>query len=160
MQVKKSTAMDNMLVLHVIMWRRRWRRKRWNMWGHRRWRRKRRNMWVHRRWRRKRRNMWGHRRWRCKRRNMWGHPINIKRPEFGIFNHLCPDLLEDGEKFHGGFFLEWISSSFTVCRSWWERKYENKTPNTGGGDFTWRTTCKFFEARAIKICRRQERDCR
>ena len=33
------------------------------------------------------------------------HPINtsIKRPEFEIFSHLCPDLLEDGEKFHGFF---------------------------------------------------------
>jgi len=28
---------------------------------------------------------------------MWVHPINIKRPEFGIFSHLCLDLLEDGE---------------------------------------------------------------
>jgi hypothetical protein len=63
-QVKKSTAMENMLVLHAIMWRRRWRRKR---------------------------------------RNMWGHPINIKRPEFGIFSHLWTDLLEDGETFHGFF---------------------------------------------------------
>ena len=56
--------MENMLVLHAIVWRRNWRRKR---------------------------------------RNMWVHPINIKRPEFGIFSHLCPDLLEDGEKFHGVF---------------------------------------------------------
>ena len=56
--------MENMLVLHAIMWRRRQRRKR---------------------------------------RNMWGHQINIKRPEFGIFSHLCPDLLEDEEKFHGFF---------------------------------------------------------
>jgi len=31
---------------------------------------------------------------------MWVHPINIKRPEFGIFSHLYPDLLEDEEKFH------------------------------------------------------------
>ena len=34
---------------------------------------------------------------------MWGHQINIKRPEFRIFSHLFPDLLEDGEKFHGFF---------------------------------------------------------
>jgi hypothetical protein len=34
---------------------------------------------------------------------MWVHPINIKRPEFGIFSHLYPDLLEDEEKFHGFF---------------------------------------------------------
>jgi len=31
------------------------------------------------------------------------HLINIKRPEFGIFSHLYPDLLEDEEKFHGFF---------------------------------------------------------
>ena len=31
------------------------------------------------------------------------HLINIKRPEFGIFSHLYPDLLEDKEKFHGFF---------------------------------------------------------
>ena len=56
----------NMLVLHAIVWRRTWRRKR---------------------------------------RNMWVRQINIKRPEFGIFSHLHPDLLEDEEKFHV-FFLE------------------------------------------------------
>jgi len=86
-----------MLVLHTIMWRRRWRRKRWSR---RRWRRKR---WSRRRWRHKRRNR---RRWRRKRRNMWVHPINIKRPDFEIFSHLYPDLLKDEEKFHGFFFLE------------------------------------------------------
>jgi hypothetical protein len=40
---------------------------------------------------------------RRKRRNMWVHTINIKRPEFGIFSHLYPDLLEDEEKLHGVF---------------------------------------------------------
>jgi hypothetical protein len=54
----------NMLVLHTIMWRRRWRRKR---------------------------------------RNVWVHPINIKRPQFGIFSHLYRHLVEDEEKFHGSF---------------------------------------------------------
>jgi hypothetical protein len=44
--------------------------------------------------------MW-RRRWRRKGRNMWVHLINIKRPEFGIFSHLYPDLLEDEEKFYG-----------------------------------------------------------
>jgi len=34
---------------------------------------------------------------------MWVHPINIKRPEFGIFCHLYRNLLEDEEKFHGFF---------------------------------------------------------
>jgi len=34
---------------------------------------------------------------------MWMHPINIKRPEFGVFSHLYPDLLENEEKFHGFF---------------------------------------------------------
>ena len=33
--------------------------------------------------------------------DMWVHLINIKRPEFGMFSHLYPDLLEDEEKFHG-----------------------------------------------------------
>jgi hypothetical protein len=31
------------------------------------------------------------------------HPINIKRPDFGIFSHFYPDLLKDEEKFHGFF---------------------------------------------------------
>ena len=53
-----------MLVLHTIMWRRKWCRKR---------------------------------------QNMWVHPINIKRPDFEIFSHLQPDLLEGEEKFHGFF---------------------------------------------------------
>jgi len=30
-------------------------------------------------------------------------PINIKGPEFRIFSHLYPDLLEDEEKFNGFF---------------------------------------------------------
>jgi hypothetical protein len=34
------------------------------------------------------------------------HPINIERPEFGIFRHLYPDLLEDEEKFHGLFRMK------------------------------------------------------
>jgi len=46
------------------------------------------------------------RRWRRKRQNMWVHPINIKRPEFGIFSHLHRDLLEDEEKFNSFFFSE------------------------------------------------------
>ena len=73
--------------------------------------------------------MW-RRRWRHKRRNTWVGPINIKRPEFGIFSHFYPDLLEDEEKFHG--FLGLTSSNSTVCHSWWQRKYENKTPTVGG----------------------------
>ena len=46
--------------------------------------------------------MWRKRRCR-KRRDMWVHPINIKRPEFGIFCHLYRNMLEDKEKFHGFF---------------------------------------------------------
>jgi len=34
---------------------------------------------------------------------MWVHAINIKRPDFEIFNHLYPDLLEVEEKLHGFF---------------------------------------------------------
>ena len=29
-------------------------------------------------------------------------------------------------------FVEWTSKNSTVCHNWWERKYENKTPTTGG----------------------------
>jgi prolipoprotein diacylglyceryltransferase len=43
------------------------------------------------------------RRWQSKRQNMWVHPIRIKRPEFGIFSHLYWGLLEDEQKFHGFF---------------------------------------------------------
>jgi len=46
--------------------------------------------------------MW-RRRWSRKRWNMWVHPINLKRPDFEIFSHLYPDLLEDEAKFHGFF---------------------------------------------------------
>jgi len=34
---------------------------------------------------------------------MWVHPVNTKRPEFGIFSHLYPDLLECENKFYGYF---------------------------------------------------------
>jgi hypothetical protein len=34
---------------------------------------------------------------------MWVHPINIKRPEFGIFCHVYRNMLEDEETFHGFF---------------------------------------------------------
>jgi len=56
--LKNSKAMGNfnMLVLHTVMWGRRWRRKR---------------------------------------RNMWVHPINIKRPQLGIFSRLYRDLVGD-----------------------------------------------------------------
>jgi hypothetical protein len=69
-------------------------------------------------------------RWRRKRWNMWVHPINITRPEFGIFSHIYPDLLKDEEKFHGFFKIN-VSNS-TICHSWGDRKYENKTLTTGG----------------------------
>jgi hypothetical protein len=82
--------METILVLHAIIWRRRWRRKR---------------------------------------RNMWVHPIKIKRPEFGIFSHLYPDLLEDEEKFHVFFFRMNIEQFYCLSQLW-ERKYENKTPIT------------------------------
>ena len=79
-QVKISTSMETMLVLHAIMWRRKWRRKR---------------------------------------QNIWVHPINIKRPEYGIFSHLYPDLLEDKEKFRGFFHNVYraILSSVTIGRT-------------------------------------------
>jgi len=34
---------------------------------------------------------------------MWVHPMNINGADFKIFSHLFPDLLEDEEKFLGGF---------------------------------------------------------
>ena len=34
---------------------------------------------------------------------MWVHLINIKIPDFEIFSHLYPDILEVEEKFHGLF---------------------------------------------------------
>ena len=48
--------------------------------------------------------MWRNR-WRRKRRNTWVHPINIKRPDFGIFSHFYPDLLKDEEKVHFFFLI-------------------------------------------------------
>jgi hypothetical protein len=51
----------------------------------------------------------------CKRQNMWVHLINIKRPKFGIFSHLYPDLLEDEEKFHG-FFRMNIEQFYCLSR--------------------------------------------
>jgi hypothetical protein len=49
---------------------------------------------------------------------MWVHPINIKRPEFGVFSHIYPDLLEDEDKFYGFFKNKHraILPSFTVGR--------------------------------------------
>jgi len=98
--------------------------------------------------------MW-RRKWRRKRRNMWVHQINRKKPEFGIFSHFYPDLLEDEEKFYDS--LEWISSNSTVYRSWWDRKYENKTPNIGGR-LHLKSDLQLFLGSAIKICGRQEKD--
>jgi len=43
------------------------------------------------------------RRWRRNRGNICLHPINIKRPEFGIFCHVYRNMLEDEEKFNGFF---------------------------------------------------------
>jgi len=72
----------NMLVLHTIMWRRMWHRKR---------------------------------------ENLRVNPINIKRPEFGIFctyTGICSWM-----KRNFMAFLEWTSSNSTVCHNWWDRKY-------------------------------------
>jgi len=65
---------------------------------------------------------------------MWVQPINIKRPEFGIFNHLYPDLLEDEEKFHEIFLNEYqaVLPSVTVGgRGNTKTKHQLQ-----GGDFT------------------------
>jgi hypothetical protein len=51
--------------------------------------------------------MWRRRRrWRRKKRNRWVHPINVKRPEFGIFCHVYRNMVEDEEKFHGFFRMD------------------------------------------------------
>ena len=133
-----------MLVLHTIMWRRRWRRKRWSR---RRWRRKR---WSRRRWRHKRRNR---RRWRRKRRNMWVHPINIKRPDFEIFSHLYSDLLEDEEKFHE---YRAVLQSVTTGGI----RNEKQNTNYMRAIKPEERLAIFFEVRPIKVCRRQEMDSR
>jgi len=89
--------MENMLVLHAIMRRRRLRRKR---------------------------------------QNMWVHPRNIKRPEFGIFSHLCPDLLKDGERFHGFFRMnieQFYRLSQLVGEEIWGGGKKNQLQE---GDFT------------------------
>jgi hypothetical protein len=41
---------------------------------------------------------------------MWVHLIHTKRPEFGMFRQIYPDLLEDENKFHG--FLKMIIERF------------------------------------------------
>jgi hypothetical protein len=79
---------------------------------------------------------------------MWVHPINIKRPEFGIFSHLYRYLLEDEEKFLGLFSR---TSSNAVCHNWWQRKYENKTPTIGGRFHLKNGLQFFFQVRPIKI---------
>ena len=35
---------------------------------------------------------------------MWAHPVNIERPEFGAFSHLCRGLFEDKRNFVAFFF--------------------------------------------------------
>jgi len=96
-QVKKSTAMENMLVLHAIMWRRRWRRKR---------------------------------------RNMWVHPINIKRPEFGIFNHLCPDPARGWRKISWGVFFRMNIEQFYRLSQLVGEEIRKQNTKYRGGDFT------------------------
>ena len=77
----------NMLVLHTIIWRRRWRRKR---------------------------------------RYVWVHQINIKDQNLeylATYTGICSRI-----KRNFMALLERTSSNSTVCHSWWQRKYENKTP--------------------------------
>jgi hypothetical protein len=46
-------------------------------------------------------------------------PINMKRPRFGIFSHLNPDLLEDTTKLYGFFpvVIESFILKNSVCTS-------------------------------------------
>jgi hypothetical protein len=72
--------------------------------------------------------MW--RRWRRKRPNMWVHPINIKRPDFGIFSQLYPDLLEDDKKFHG--FCRMNIEQFYRLSQLVGEEIRKQNPTTGG----------------------------
>jgi hypothetical protein len=71
-----------------------------------------------------------------------GAPDNIKRPEFGIFSHLYPDLLEDEEKFHG-FFRTNIEQFYRLSPLVGEeiRKREHQLQE---GDFTEERLAIFF----------------
>jgi len=99
--------------------------------------------------------MW-RRRWHRKRQNMWVHPINIKRPEFGIFSHLYRDLLEDEEKFHG-FFRMNIKQFYCLSQLVAEEIQKQNT-NYRRAITPEEQLANFFEVRSLKIWRRQERD--
>ena len=43
------------------------------------------------------------RRRRRRRQRIWAHAINTRRPEFGSFAHLFPDLINNPEKFYDFF---------------------------------------------------------
>jgi hypothetical protein len=86
---------------------------------------------------------------------MWVHPINIDRPEFGIFSHIHPDLLGDEEKFHG-FFKKNIEQFYHLSQLGGEeiRKQNTSYSRVISPEELFAI---FFEVRAIKICRTQER---
>ena len=47
--------------------------------------------------------LWLRRRRRKKKQRIWIHELNIKRPDFGNFSHLFPDLVSHPEKFYNYF---------------------------------------------------------
>jgi len=80
-------------------------------------------------------------RWHHKRQNMWVHPINIKRQDSEYFATYTGIRSRMKRNFMA--LLEWTSSNCTVCHSWWEGKYENKTPTIGGW-FHLKNNLQFF----------------
>lgn len=47
--------------------------------------------------------LWLRQRRRRRQQRIWVHEINAKRPEFGSFGHLFPDLVNNPEKFYDFF---------------------------------------------------------
>ena len=91
------------------------------------------------------------RKWHRKRQNMWLYQRNIKRTEFGIFNHLYRDLLEDGEKYHGFFRIN-IEQLYSLSQLVAEEIWKQNTEYTGAKSPEERLPG--FEVRPIKIGRR------
>ena len=46
---------------------------------------------------------------------LWIHEINRKRPDFGMFHHLHPDLQNDEKKFYS-FFSDELGNVFNTAR--------------------------------------------
>jgi len=86
--------------------------------------------------------------WRLKGRNKWVHPINIKRPEFGIFSHFYQDLFEDEENFHDFFRIN--SEQFNRLSQLMGEEIRKRNTNYRGR-FHLKNDLQVFEVRALKI---------